>query len=153
MKLSDFLDEKLVAVPQGAQTKGEAIAGLVDLVAAGGLTTSREQLFNAVMAREAQRTTGIGRGFAVPHAKCDAVTKLVVAFGRPATPVDFGSIDGQPVRLVALLVTPTGDTGRHLQALATLSRLVMNEPVYADLLQAKDAKSFVEIIRNHEETL
>lgn len=153
MNLSEFLNEGLVATPLGAQTKTEAISGLVDLVAASGLTTSREQLLAAVLAREAQRTTGVGQGFAVPHAKCDSVTKLVVAFGRPATPVDFGSIDGKPVRLVALLATPTTETSRHLQALAALLRIVTQESVYANLLSAPDAKSFIEIIRQYEASL
>lgn len=146
MKLTDHLPIELVKVPLDATDKTQAITLLVDLLAKEGLTDKRDQLLEAVLEREAQRTTGIGRGFAIPHAKCDAVKKLVIAFGRPTQPIDFAAIDGQPVGLIALLVSPTSETSTHIKALATLSRLVTNDKILTGLLQAEHADAFYDII-------
>ncbi len=150
MKLTDYLPRSLVLVPLQATTKEQAITILVDLLAAQGFTDKRDVVLRAVLDREAQRTTGIGRGFAIPHAKCDAVGKLVVAFGRPTEPIDFAAIDGRPVKLVALLVSPTHETSTHIQALAKLSRLVTNDRVLAGLLAAADADAFYRIITEND---
>ncbi len=151
MKLSDYLKAPLVRVPLQATEKSQAITELVDLLAQEGMTQSRDQLLEAVLEREAQRTTGIGRGLAIPHAKCDAVEGLTVAFGRAAEPIDFSAIDGQPVTLVALLASPMNETSLHIQALATLSRMVTNEAVLDSLLSAQTSQAFYDVIVKHDE--
>ena len=146
MKLTDHLSRPLVKVPLDAKDKTQAITELVDMVAEQNLTDARDLLLEAVIEREAQRTTGIGRGFAIPHAKCDAVDRLVIAFGRAAEPIDFAAIDGQPVTLIALLASPTNATSPHIQALARLGRLVTNATVLEGLLSAKTADEFYDVI-------
>ena len=150
MKLTDYLPPNLIQVPLKAADKTEAITALVDLLARQGHTEKRDLVLEAVLEREAQRTTGIGRGFAIPHAKCDAVGKLVIAFGRPVEPIDFAAIDGQPVKLIALLVSPTNQTSTHIQALATLSRLVTNDAVLEGFMAAEDSAAFYKIIEDNE---
>ncbi len=150
MKLTDHLPRSLIVVPLQVATKEQAITTLVDLLAAQGFTDKRDLVLRAVLDREAQRTTGIGRGFAIPHAKCDAVSKLVVAFGRPTELIDFAAIDGRPVKLVALLVSPTNETSSHIQTLAKLSRLVTNDRVLAALLGAADADAFYRVITEND---
>jgi mannitol/fructose-specific phosphotransferase system IIA component (Ntr-type) len=151
MKLTEHLSPDLIKVPMAATDKSSAITELVDLVAAQGLADTREQLLSAVLRREAQRTTGIGRGFAIPHAKCDAVSRLVIGFGRTVRPIDFGAFDGQPVSLVALLASPTHSTSEHIQALARLSRLVTQGPVLDGLMSAKSADEVFRIIAENED--
>lgn len=151
MKVSELLDEKLIAVPLAAGDKGEALASLVDLVASAGLATNRDLLLSSVLAREAQRTTGIGRGFAVPHARCEGVSRLTLALGRPVEPIDFSSLDGKPVVLIALLVSAPHETGPHLQALAALSRIVTNEAAFSQLVGAANPGEFAAIIRKYED--
>jgi mannitol/fructose-specific phosphotransferase system IIA component (Ntr-type) len=146
MKLTDYLSRPLVKVPLDAKDKTQAITELVDIVAEQNLTDARDLLLEAVIEREAQRTTGIGRGFAIPHAKCDAVDRLVIAFGRAAEPIDFSAVDGQPVTLIALLASPTNATSPHIQALARLGRLVTNAAVLDGLLSAKTADEFYNVI-------
>ncbi len=146
MKLTDYLSRPLVKVPLDAKDKTQAITELVDMVAEQNLTDARDLLLEAVIEREAQRTTGIGRGFAIPHAKCDAVDRLVISFGRAAEPIDFAAIDGQPVTLIALLCSPTNATSPHIQALARLGRLVTNATVLEGLLSAKTADEFYNVI-------
>ncbi|HWL94290.1 MAG TPA: PTS sugar transporter subunit IIA [Phycisphaerae bacterium] len=151
MKVSEIIQENLIAVPLPAATKTEAISKLVDLLGDVGLTSDREGLLNSILAREAQRTTGIGRGFALPHAKTDAVERLTLAFGRTSSPVDFAAIDGKPVSLIALLVSPPSATGPHLLALAAVSRLVINQDAFAEMLQAGSPAEFAAVVRRHEE--
>ena len=150
MKLTEYLPPSLVVVPLRATDKSQAITELVDLLAEQGFTDGRDQLLDAVLEREAQRTTGIGRGFAIPHAKCDAVDRLAVAFGRAAEPIDFSAIDGQPVSLVALLASPTNATSLHIQALARLSRMVTNEAILDALLSAEDAAALHRVIAEND---
>lgn len=152
MKISDLLTETRIAVPLAAKNKRDAITSLVDLIAADGGVKKRDALLNAVLLREAQRTTGVGRGFAIPHAKCDAVEKLVLAMGRPIEPIDFEAIDGKPVSLIALLAGPPSQTGPHLLALAALSRIVTDQNVFAQLVAAKTPAEFAEIIRRLEDS-
>ncbi len=150
MKLTDHLPPNLVKVPLAAKDKIAAITELVDLMLAAGVTTQREELLAAVLEREKQRTTGIGRGFAIPHAKSDAVGQLVIALGRPAQPLEFGAIDGLPVQLIALLASPTKATSTHIQALAKLSRLVTNASVMESLLTAKSPERLHQIIAQND---
>ncbi|MEK6643976.1 MAG: PTS sugar transporter subunit IIA [Planctomycetota bacterium] len=150
MKLTDHLKLPLVKVPLSAKDKIAAITELVDLVVASGATSQREALLASVMERESQRTTGIGRGFAIPHAKCDAVSELVIALGRTSQPLDFGAIDGKPVELIAFLASPTKATSLHISALAKLSRLVINSSVMESLLAAKTAERVFQIISDND---
>lgn len=146
MKLTDHLQPNLVKVPLAASNKTLAITELVDLVTANGLTTNRDGLLKAVLDRETQRSTGIGRGFAIPHAKTDAVSKLIITIGRCDKPIDFAAIDGQPVTLLALLASPTSATSAHIQALAKLSRLVTNQVTLNRLLEAETAQDLYAVI-------
>ncbi len=150
MKLTEFLPLQLVRVPLVARDKTQAITELVDLLAEHGRTAARDQLLDAILERESQLTTGIGRGFAIPHAKCDAVERLAIAFGRAAEPIDFEAIDGKPVSLIALLASPTNATSLHVEALATLSRMVKNEAALDALLSAQTADVFYKVIVDNE---
>lgn len=146
MKLTEHLTPALIKVPLIATDKKSAIAEMVDLLVQGGVTESRETLLAAVMERENQRTTGIGLGFAIPHAKTDAVKGLIIALGRTAQPIDFAAIDGKPVNLIALLVSPSNATSQHIQALARLSRMVTSASLLQKLLDAPDAASLYSLI-------
>ena len=148
MKLTDHLTADLVKVSLVSTDKNGAITELVDLIAAQGLSKDRDLLLQAVLEREAQRTTGIGRGFAIPHAKCDAVDRLVIALGRASKPIDFASVDGKAVELIALLASPTNATSAHIQALAKLSRLVTNGPTFEKLLSAANSSDLYRAVQS-----
>jgi mannitol/fructose-specific phosphotransferase system IIA component (Ntr-type) len=150
MKLTDHLTPELIKLPLDVADKTQAITELVDLVAAQGRTTARDQLLAAVLQREKQRSTGVGRGFAIPHAKTDTVPDLVIAFGRAARPLEFGAFDSQPVTLIALLASPINATSAHIQALARLSRLVTTGTTMTALLAAKTAEEFYKIVSEND---
>jgi fructose-specific phosphotransferase system IIA component len=127
MKLSDILVRTCVKVPLAATEKTAAITELVDLLAAAGQVRDRDVVLNAVLTREQARSTGIGKGLAVPHGKSTGCAGLVMAVGKPARLIDFDSIDGKPVDLIVLLASPRDKTGPHIQALARISRLMLME--------------------------
>ena len=124
MELSKILTEDHVRVPLSATDKSAAITELIDLLAAQGGLIDRDGALDAVLKREAERTTGIGYGLAIPHGKSNGCKDLVIAAGKPAEPIDFQSVDGRPVKFIVLLVSPPDQTGPHIQALAKISRLM-----------------------------
>jgi fructose-specific phosphotransferase system IIA component len=124
MNILDILSPKAIKVPLASTDKKGAIDELVDLLASTGLITQPDQLKKVVWEREQQRTTGIGEGLAIPHGKCNCSKSLVIAIGRPAQPIDFGSIDNKPVKLIVLLASPADKTSDHIQALGRISRLM-----------------------------
>jgi len=103
MRLTEILKPQDIKIPLEAKTKTDAIAELVNLLAANGEVADPKKVLEAVLDREATRTTGIGNGLAIPHGKCPGVGNLVMAIGKAGTPIDFQAIDGRPVTLIWLL--------------------------------------------------
>ena len=150
MKLTDVLRRDCIKAPLSAGEKNAAIVELVDLIDKARLVRDRQVVLQAVLEREARRSTGIGRGLAIPHGKSTACDRLVMAIGKPAEPIDFNAIDGQPVTIIVLLASPLDQTGPHIQALARISRLMTIESVRSDILQASNADELYQVIASHE---
>jgi fructose-specific phosphotransferase system IIA component len=140
MEISKLITLDRVRVPLKATDKNAVITELVDLIAETGGLTDRNSVLNAVLKREAERTTGIGYGLAIPHGKSDGCKKLVMAAGKPAQPVDFQSLDRRPVTFVVLLISPPDQTGPHIQALAKISRLMNIEEFRQTIEKAASAE-------------
>ena len=126
MNLADLIQENTIRAPLRATGRQGAISELVDLLSDEGCITNCELIKKAVWDRELQRTTGIGEGLAIPHGRCDQLEKMVLAMGRPTTPIDFSSPDKRPVELIILLVSPTENTSDHIQVLGKISRLMVD---------------------------
>ena len=150
MILTQILDPSCVKVPLEGKTKEAVIIELVDLLEGRGLLNNKEMVLEAVLMREQTRSTGIGSGIAIPHGKCKGVKDLVMAIGITAEPVDFESIDGKPVKIVVLLVSPADRTGPHIQALARISRLMLDEKFKEELETAKTAEELYELVSERE---
>ena len=150
MLLTELLTARRIKVPLAAGTKQEVIEELVDLLVGNGDVSDRDRVLQAVMERERTRTTGIGGGVAIPHGKCSTVQSLVAAIGKPAEPVDFESVDGKPVSLVIMLISPLDRTGPHIQALARIARLVSDEAFKKKLLGVSAAAELFQAVREHE---
>ncbi len=146
MLLTEILDDSAVVVPLAATNKTEAIEALVAALHPNDKLVDPEAALKAVLEREDIRSTGIGQGFAIPHGKSSAVKELVMAVGRLEAPIDFGSIDGKPVEVVVLLVSPMDRTGPHIQALARISRLMKSQDVSSKLKQASTAQELYDHI-------
>jgi mannitol/fructose-specific phosphotransferase system IIA component (Ntr-type) len=151
MRLTDILTLPRIKTPLESTTKADLIRELVDLLAATGALNDRDRVLQAVLERESTRTTGIGGGLAVPHGKCSAVGDLVMALGKPARPVDFESVDGRPVNLAILLVSPVDRTGPHIQALACIARLMSQDAFRAKLNAATTAQQLYDLIKQQDD--
>ncbi|NJL30748.1 MAG: PTS sugar transporter subunit IIA [Phycisphaerales bacterium] len=150
MRLTDILRPDCLKVPLAATAKQQAIYELVDLLADNGVVADREDLRAMVWQRENTRTTGIGHGVAIPHGKSVGAKSLVLAIGKTATPIDFAAIDGKPVELIFLLVSPPDQTGPHIQALAGISRMLTDASFRASVRNAKSAEELYKLIVDHE---
>jgi fructose-specific phosphotransferase system IIA component len=139
-----------VKVPLQGKDKKSIMTELVDLLDANGLLLDRDAALEAVFMREQTRSTGIGSGIAIPHGKCKAVKELVMAIGIAREPVDFESVDGKPVTIVILLVSPADQTGPHIQALARISRLMLDESFRQALEKAASAEQLYELMSSKE---
>ena len=153
LRLTEILKPQDIKIPLTASTKSEAIAELVKLLADNNEITDAKKVLDAVLEREATRTTGIGNGLAIPHGKCNGVGHLVMAIGRPATPIDFQAIDGRPVTLIWLLASPPDQTGPHIHALARISRLMTIERFRQALVAATTPQQLYDAIVQQENSL
>ena len=153
MRLTEILKPQNIKVPLEAKVKTEAIGELVNLLAANGDLTDPKKVLEAVLDREATRTTGIGNGLAIPHGKCTGTDHLVMAIGRPATPIDFQAIDGRPVSLIWLLSSPPDKTGPHIHALARISRLMTIDRFRQALTTATTSQEIYDSIVQQENSL
>ncbi len=152
MILTQILQPTCVKVPLESKDKESAISELVDLLDAERLLLDKSEALEAVMTREKTRSTGIGSGIAIPHGKCKAVKELVMAIGIAHEKIDFASIDGKPVGIIILLVSPLDQTGPHIQALARISRLMINEEFKQSLENATSAEQVYELLSNEEDS-
>ena len=134
-----------------ATEKRAVIDELVDLLADANLITDPDTLKQVVWEREQQRSTGIGEGLAIPHGKSNCSTELVMAIGRPEKPIDFQSVDGEPVQLVVLLASPPDKTSDHIQALGKISRLMSNPKFRARAYAAETAEELYQLFENSQD--
>jgi len=150
MELSKLLTPDRIRVPLEASDKTAVITQLIDMLASTGGVLNRDAALKAVLKREAERTTGIGYGLAIPHGKSDGCDQLALAAGKPAQPVDFQSLDGRPVTFVVLLISPPDQTGPHIQALAKISRLMNLEEFRTAVAKASSAAELHQAILSSE---
>jgi mannitol/fructose-specific phosphotransferase system IIA component (Ntr-type) len=124
-----FVAADAVLADLDADTKEEAIVALVGRLAKIGVVNTEDQgtVTAAILHREELGTTGIGRHLAIPHAKHPAVTQVVAAVGYCPRGIDFNSLDGQAVHLIILVLSPPDSATEHLQALAEISRYLIQQ--------------------------
>lgn len=153
MKLCDLLNDSVVAVNLVAEGKSDLLARLVDLAATTGQINDPATGLHAVEERERIMTTGIGHGVAIPHGKTDAVDDLVAAFAVLKDGIDFGSLDGLPVRLAFLLLGPKEPSGPHIRMLSRISRLMNREELRQKLQDAESSEQVIALFREAEQDM
>ena len=150
MKITELLDLKGIELGVSVGSKEEAIDKLVDLMCATGKISDRDAYKEGILAREALTSTGIGEGIAIPHAQVAAVKAPGLAAMTVPDGVDYESLDGQPAHLFFMIAAPADGGSTHLQALAKLSTLLMDEGFRQDLLNAKTPEEFLSMIDKKE---
>lgn len=134
MKIQDLLNKKVMLLDLQATTKGAAIDEMINSLVDNGVVTDFDVFKAGIMAREAQTSTGLGDGIAMPHSKNAAVKEATVLFAKSNKGVDYESLDGQPTDLFFMIAAPEGANDTHLAALAELSKYLMQDG-FADRLR------------------
>ncbi|MCX5634918.1 MAG: PTS sugar transporter subunit IIA [Planctomycetota bacterium] len=150
MNLAQILQPGCVKVPLNGRDRQSVITELVDLLNEKGLLLDKKIVLDAVLMREQTRSTGIGSGIALPHGKCKGVRELVMAIGIAGEPIDFASVDGKPVKIVILLASPVDQTGPHIQALARISRLMLDTKFKENIEKAASANEVYSLLNAKE---
>jgi PTS system nitrogen regulatory IIA component len=144
--IGDAIGPDQVVVGLRAADKTQVLQELAGR-AATALGIDRKSILDALQARENLGSTGLGKGFALPHARLDSLPRSYALFVRLARPIDFAAIDEKPVDLVILLLTPSDDPGNtHLTTLATLSRPLRNDEFVRRLRRAPDATALHKVL-------
>lgn len=151
MRITDLLDKRSISLTGNPKTKSEALDQIIDLMVKSGKINDREAYRAQVYAREEESTTGIGEGIAIPHGKCDAVTKPGLAAMVIKDGVEFDSLDGQPVTLMFLIAAPNTKDNVHLDVLSKLSVLLMDESFADNLKNAGSVDEFLKIVDQADE--
>jgi fructose PTS system EIIA component len=154
MRLTDLFGVEDLVPGFGPADKWQAIRELVDhLVSRGRLDAARsEEVLDAVLSREKSMSTGMERGVAIPHAAVDDLDSVVACMGliSGGAGLPFESLDGQPARVVVLLVIPRAQKLLHIRTLADVARVLAREEVRVALLEAPDAAAAYEVLARSE---
>ena len=154
MKLLDLIDRKSIVAELEATDRNGVIRELVDVLARAKLIdeSSTEGIVRSIVTRERTRgTTGFGKGVAVPHVKVEGLPRIVAAVGRSSGGIDFGSLDGQPVYSVFLIVSPTEQPEEHLRAMDLIFRHLQQEQFRKFLRQSDQMEKIYDLLAEADE--
>lgn len=150
MQITNLLQEGLIRLPLRAESAEGTIHELVQLVEEANLVQDAEAVAAAVIDRERMHPTGIGHSVAIPHARISGIDSVIIAAGVQPKGVDFRSRDGDPARVIFLLLAPEDDTTLYLQTLSSLAMLVMLGDLGDVLPKAKNSREFIERFQQTE---
>jgi len=145
VELSEIIGGEAVRAPLKATSKKRLLQDIADM-AASVYGLQSDEVYRALQEREALGPTGVGRGVAIPHARFAGVDRVIGLFARLEKPVDFESIDRQPVDLVFALFAPESAGAEHLKALARVSRTLRSETVCTKLRSTFDTAALYAIL-------
>lgn len=146
MKLSRLLEPELIKVNLQAASKSEAIIELLDLVIAKYPDLEREEILNSVFEREEVENTSYGRGFSFPHARTGNVDRMYVAMGISKTGLGDDTMDGEPLRIICLMLTPRNISKFYLQTLSAIATFARQPENRTSIFQAETAEEVVNLI-------
>ncbi len=150
MHLNDFLDFDTIRIDLATSTKRQLLGQLAQMAAAR-LGLDAAEVADAVGERERLGSTGFGGGVAIPHGKIEGLERVYALVVRLAQPLDYKAIDGAPVDLVFLLLSPPNAGAEHLKALAAVSRLVRHGPIVEQMRTARSRDALAAVLMNAEE--
>lgn len=153
LDIHDLLTSSTVKVGLPGATKEGVLNNLIDSLTGHPAVRDLEEVRTAIFERERMMSTGVGKGLALPHAKTSAVQESIAAFAATSWPIDFGSIDDHPVRLVFMLVGTESAKSEHIKILSRVSRLMNRDRFRARLLDAKSSEEILSIFEEGETDL
>ncbi len=145
MTLADIIDARAILANVKSQSKKQLLQDLAQAMApVAGI--EQRKIFETLNTREKLGSTGLGQGIAIPHGRISGIERVSGMFAHLATPMDFGSIDGEPVDLVFVLLAPEHDGADHLTALARISRLMRQPQTVAKLRGTQSPEALYAIL-------
>jgi len=153
MILQDVLLPEFIKIDMEAEDKDEAFEELVAYYCHADKCDSHDEILNAILKREAKMSTGIHKGIAVPHGKTTAVKTLRGVLGISRKGVQYDALDGEPVYLLFMFVSPLEDSEKYLRLLKHLAELMEIPQFQIELQAQKDSQSAFKVIRKFEEML
>ena len=151
MKVFELLDEKYILTDFKSDKKDEIINELINLYKDSEKVSNLEKVRTAIHDREKIMSTGVGKGFAIPHGKSNAVNDVIAAFGKTTREIDYDALDGKPVHLVFLLVGRDDMVSKHIKLLSRISRMMNKDDFRDKLLSSKSTSEILDIFREEEE--
>ena len=152
MKVHELLETKNILTSFKSLNKEDVINELVDLLKGDERVTDLEEIRKCVFEREEKMSTGVGKGFAIPHGKTNSVTDILAAFGKSETPIDYNSLDGEPVHLVFLLIGKENLLAKHIKLLSRISRLMNSDEFRKKLIAAESKEAVLKIFQDEEQS-
>jgi fructose PTS system EIIBC or EIIC component len=150
MKLSDLLSDKFIIHNVEGESKEEIIDELVDLFKDDPRVIDLEKVRHSVHEREKIMSTGVGKSFAIPHGKTDAVRDILCAFAKSDKPIDYQALDGQPVYLFFLLIGKDNLVSLHIKLLSRISRMMTKDHFREKLLAAVNKDEIIALFKEEE---
>lgn len=150
MKLSEYVDPALVVVDVRPAEIGGVLAQLIEPLVGDGTLDSVDRVLEALLARERVLSTGIGQGIAVPHAISEAIPSPRLIVGLAPDGVDFQAMDGAPVEVFFVLLSPPDRAGHHIRLLARIARLARHPDFVSALRSCRSGADVVDHIRAYE---
>jgi PTS system nitrogen regulatory IIA component len=153
MKLADYTRPELVFLQLPGRDGAAVLGQLSEALAAAGAVEDADGVLQRLLEREALCSTGIGSGIAIPHCKLRRLKQPVLALATTETPIDFKALDGGPVQLFFLLISPEDSPAEHLQILAGISKWIKTDPeVVGRMCRATTAGQIFALLTGGEET-
>ena len=149
MRITDLLKKESISLNRALASKSDAIDALIELHEKAGNLRDKEAYKKEILAREAQGSTAVGNGVAIPHAKTAAVARPGLSAITAPAGVDYEALDGNPTNLLFMIAAPE-DGNLHLEVLSRLMTLLMDESFRNELLAAKTADEFLAVIDRRE---
>ncbi|MCO7175726.1 fructose-specific PTS transporter subunit EIIC [Sporolactobacillus kofuensis] len=150
MKITDLMIERVMVMDMQATTKEEAIDELIASLTKNKRINNPKLFKEMILKREAESSTGIGDGIAMPHAKTKAVNEATVVFGRSKKGVDYHALDGKPSHLFFMIAAPEGAANVHLQTLAALSRMLIDQEFVSRVQQAETSTKVAQLFNEKQ---
>ena len=151
MKVFELLDEKFILTDFKSDDKEYVINELIDLYKENDKVNDIEKVRTAILDREKIMSTGVGKGFAIPHGKTNAVNDVIAAFGKTTRDIDYDALDGNPVHLIFLLVGRDDMVSKHIKLLSRISRLMNKDEFREMLINSNSKEEIINIFKEEEE--
>lgn len=146
MNLKKAISKEAISIDLKGTNKDEILEELVNVLGKSGKVSDMKGALKCVIEREKKMSTGMGNEIAIPHGKMKNQDALVAAIGIKKEGVDFEALDGQPVKLFIITISPSARTGPHIQFLAEISRLLSNDEHRMGMINAQSAEDVLNVI-------